>query len=61
MGPVQRGASLASAVVVMALPSLALLRSPTPPQAARYFNSASLLPAIVFLIVIVTLVLGGPA
>jgi hypothetical protein len=45
----------------MALPSLALLRSPTPPQAARYFNSASLLPAIVFLIVIVTLVLGGPA
>lgn len=49
--------ALAAGVGLMTLPSLPLLSTPTPGNAARYFNRASLLPAAVFLVVLVTL--GG--
>jgi 4-hydroxybenzoate polyprenyltransferase len=39
--------SLALGVWAMAVPAVALLRSPTSEQAGRYFNRASLLPALV--------------
>lgn len=57
--PGQAALSLASAVGLMALPSLGLLRSPTARQAAGYFNKASLLPAVVFLVVLIPMVLGA--
>lgn len=41
-------ASLAFGVWTMGLPAVALVRTPTSAQAGRYFNRASLLPALAF-------------
>jgi 4-hydroxybenzoate polyprenyltransferase len=41
-------ASIAVGAWALGVPALRLLRRPTPEQAARYFNRASLLPALVF-------------
>lgn len=46
--------SLAVTVSLMALPSLALLEAPTPTIASNYFNFASLVPAVIFLVVLVS-------
>lgn len=40
--------SLAAGVWAMLIPAVALVRSPTSDEAGRYFNRASLLPALVF-------------
>lgn len=52
-------ASMAVGMVLMLRPSWRLLRIPTPAQAGAYFNRASLLPAVVFAIVLAACLIGG--
>ena len=47
-----RAVSVALAVWAMTLPAVELVRDPTSEQAGRYFNRASLLPALVFAVVL---------
>lgn len=57
--PVSLVASVVAGLMVMALPAMRLAIAPTPLAAARYFNTASLLPALVFAAVLATHLLGG--
>ncbi len=50
--------SVALGVWSLVLPAIELLRTPTSEQAGRYFNRASLLPALVFVCVFVSVVVG---
>jgi 4-hydroxybenzoate polyprenyltransferase len=56
--PLVTVASLALGAWTMLVPAATLVRSPTPQQAGRYFNRASLLPALVFLAALVGLLIG---
>jgi 4-hydroxybenzoate polyprenyltransferase len=47
-------ASVGLGIWAMGVPSVALVRTPTSAQAGRYFNRASLLPALVFLVALVS-------
>jgi 4-hydroxybenzoate polyprenyltransferase len=51
-------ASLAVGVWAIALPGVALVRAPTTEEAGRYFNRASLLPALVFALALLGLAVG---
>ncbi|MBE0477070.1 MAG: UbiA prenyltransferase family protein [Coriobacteriia bacterium] len=55
------GAALAAGlgVLTMLAPAFTLWRLPTPPQAGRYFNRASLYPALLFATLLALLVGGG--
>jgi 4-hydroxybenzoate polyprenyltransferase len=59
MGLLPRLASLATVAVLMVVPSVRLLRQPTSAAAARYFNRASLVPAIVAVLVLAAILLGA--
>jgi 4-hydroxybenzoate polyprenyltransferase len=59
LAPVNVAWGFLGAVVTMQIPSIELLRSPTPQQAAHYFNRASLLPALVFLMVVLSMAVRG--
>lgn len=61
LAPVSLAFAFVAGVVFMTLPSLPLLTTPTPANAAQYFNRASLLPAVVFLVVFATFAIGGAA
>lgn len=54
-----RAAAVAAAAWSMGVPALGLLRRPTPDEAARYFNRASLFPAILFAASLVLAALGA--
>lgn len=43
----------------MGVPAMALLRTPTPEQAGRYFNRASLMPAVLFVAVLALIAAGA--
>lgn len=51
-------AALLATVWAMVLPAVGLVRRPQPAQAAKYFNRASLLPAVLFVMVLL-FVAGG--
>ena len=55
------GSSLAAALggAVMLVPAVSLWRHPTSPQAGRYFNRASLYPALLFAVLLGTYLLTG--
>jgi 4-hydroxybenzoate polyprenyltransferase len=51
LSPVAAGVAVAIGLWAMAVPGIALARSPTPEAAGSYFNRASLMPALVFVVV----------
>jgi len=59
LGFLEAWGSIVAAIGLMAFPALILLVAPTPAVAGRYFNRASLLPAVVFVIVLACLSLRG--
>jgi 4-hydroxybenzoate polyprenyltransferase len=57
--PLVRLASIIAGALLMGAPAIALVRRPTSEQAGAYFNRASLLPAVVFGVVLLGIVAGA--